>query len=53
MNDLKSRGASDEEKRKVLTDLIERRLKGMEEETKRHHQEHLSANRFSFRSLFS
>lgn len=53
LNDLKSRGASDEEKRKVLTDLIEAKLKGMEGETKQRHQEHLSAKRFSFRSLFS
>ena len=44
LDDLKKRGASDEEKRKVITDLIELHLKRLKEPTQAYHAKHLAAS---------
>merc|ERR1712111_37729 len=46
LDDLKKKGASDEVKRRVLTDLIEVRLKKMEIPTKKLHEQHLALRGF-------
>jgi len=46
LNDLRSKGASDEEARKALTDFIEKKLKSMEKSTKALHEKHISESRW-------